>query len=169
MSIFRKKRCVLREQGFSALEALIVVLVIGIVVVIAVPNVTRNVELRKLDTYVSTLSSKMEEAKSYAIKHNRTAWLRIDPVNRTTQIQTTDDAGNTVNLGAAELVPARLDIAETTAMEFRFDSMGRLATGSGTVTFQMDGSGETKTKAITVGPSGQIRVGEMLTTIDAGY
>ncbi|NNE67420.1 MAG: prepilin-type N-terminal cleavage/methylation domain-containing protein [Pyrinomonadaceae bacterium] len=149
------------QAGFSAPETLIVVLVISILVVIAIPNVSKTLDLRLLETYSSVVSNKMTETRTYAIKHNRTAWLRIDPANRTSQIQTTDTAGNTINLKAAELLPARIAIAETSPVEFRFDSMGRLTTGTETVTFQLTASGQTKSKAITVSPAGKILVGSM--------
>ena len=149
------------QAGFSAPETLVVVLVISILTVIAIPIVSKTMDLRRLDVYVSVVSSKMTEARMHAIKHNRTAWFRVDPVNRTTQIQTTDDVGNTVNLKASELIPLRITMAETAAVEFRFDSMGRLTTGTETVTFQTTASGDTNSKAITASPAGKILVASM--------
>ncbi len=150
-----------QQHGVSAPESLIVVAIIGIIATFTIPNITRTIDLRQLDTYGSVVAGKMTEARTYAIKHNRTAWFRIDPINRTTQIQTTDNLGNTINLKASELIPSRIQMAETTPVEFRFDSMGRLTTGSETVTLQMSSSGDTKSKAITGFPAGKIRVGSM--------
>jgi Tfp pilus assembly protein FimT len=160
--MFEGKEKIWRKQkGFSSPEAVIVVLVIAILTVLAVPNINRTMDLRKLDLYVGVISNKMTEARMHAIKHNRTAWLRIDPVNRTTQLQTTDLSGNTINLGASEIIPGRLGLTNSAVVEFRFDSMGRLSSGTQTVTFKMSKAADIKTKAITVSPAGKITVSSM--------
>ncbi len=161
MNVKTTKSCLKRQQGFSAPEAAIVVVIITILIVLAVPRVSRTVELRQLDTYVSVIANKMTETRTHAIKRNRSVWLEVDPINRTTQIQTTDAVGNTVNVKGSELFPATIGMAETTVVEFRFDSMGRLTTGNETVTFQMTNSGSPKTRAVSVGPAGKITVASM--------
>lgn len=151
-----------KSQGFSLPELLIVVLIIGILTVIAIPSISRTMQLRRLDTVVSEIADKMTDARMYAIKRNRAAWLLLDPVNRTTQMQTTDDAGNTINLKPAERLPGGLNLTASGVVECRFDSMGRLAAGSLTVTFQTGTGGSAKSKSITVAPAGKITVGKML-------
>lgn len=144
--IFRRKN----EPGFSLPEVLVVVLIIAILTVIAIPSVSRAMQLQRLDTYVFTIADKMMDARMYAIKHNRPAWLRIDPTNRTTELQTTNDAGNTINLKTAELLPAGIMITGSTPVEFRFNSLGRLPVENQTITFQTGSSGTLKSKPITV-------------------
>lgn len=138
-----------------------VVLTIAIVVVFAIPSISSSYDLRQLDSYTSKVAGKMAKVKMHAIKRNRTAWLRIDPINRTTHLQSTDNSGNTINLEAAELVPSRIDFLETSPVEIRFDSVGRLITGNETVTFLVSNSQSTKQKSISVSPAGKVNVSAM--------
>lgn len=149
------------EQGFGLIEIIMVILIISILVVIAIPSITGIMKLQRLNTYVAVIAGKAMDARMYAVKHNRTAWLRIDPTNRTTQLQTTNAAGNTISLKSAELLPSELRLTATTPVEFRFDSLGRLPGGNQTATFQTGSSGSSKTKSISVSPAGKITVGSM--------
>lgn len=152
-----------RDEGFSAIEILIVVAVIGVLLAIAIPSVTRTLELHRLDTSVSILASKLADARMSAIKRNRQAWVRIDPTNRTLQLQTTNDAGTTINLGVAEALPAGVDFTSpTAATEIRFDGVGRLPTGTAAWTITLRGVQQTQRKTLSVTGIGKVTVANMV-------
>lgn len=155
-----------RDQGFSAIELMIVLVVVGVLLAIAIPSITRTLALRRLDTSVSTLASKLAEARMNAIKRNRQAWVRIDPTNRTVQLQTTNDAGTTINLGVAEALPSGVDIANpVAATEIRFDGLGRLPTGTAAWTITLRGVQHTKRKSLSVTGIGKVTVANMISYV----
>lgn len=145
-----------KSRGFSLPELLIVLLVIAILAVLALPVVFKTLQLRKLDTSVSKIADKSLEARMYAIKRNREAWLRIDPVTRTFHTQSRDDLGATIDLNTAEPFPNGVNALGSTPVEFHFDSLGRLAAGGQTVTFEVVSTGTSPKKTVSVSPAGKI-------------
>ena len=148
-----------KEKGFSLPELLIVVLIVAILIVIALPQTNRQLQLYRLDTSVSVISDKLMEARMEAIKRNRTTWLRLDKTAKTAQIRTTNSSSATIDVGFPENFAQGMVLDTSDSLEISFDSMGRLTTGTQTIPIRETNSN--KRKDITVSPAGKITVGNM--------
>jgi prepilin-type N-terminal cleavage/methylation domain-containing protein len=148
-----------KSGGFSLPEIMIVVLVVAILVVLTLPQSNRQLQLYRLDSSVSLISSKLMEARMEAIKRNRTTWLRLDKTAKTIQIRTTNSSAQTINISSPELFPQGMVLDASDSLEISFDSMGRLTTG--TQTFSIRETNSNKRKNITVSPAGKITTGQM--------
>lgn len=148
-----------KQKGFSLPELIIVLLVISILVVIALPKSIRQLQLYRLDTSVSVIGNKLMETRMNAIKRNRTSWIRLDKVAKTSQIRSTNSAGATIDVDFPERFPQGMILDAEDSIEISFDSMGRLSTTAPTITILETHSN--KRKNITISPAGKISVGQM--------
>ncbi len=156
---YKKEVKSMKQKGFSIPELIIVLLIISILVVMALPQSIRQLQLYRLDTSVSVIGNKLMETRMNAIKRNRTTWLRLDKVAKTTQIRSTNPAGETIDVGFPERFPQGMALDAGNSIEIRFDSMGRLSTTAPTITIKETNSN--KRKNITISPGGKISVGQM--------
>jgi competence protein ComGC len=67
-----------REQGFTLIEMLIVLMIMTTILMIAVPSLTKHNELVTLKGCEATLSLVKAQAESYAIEHNGTLPTNIN-------------------------------------------------------------------------------------------
>lgn len=77
-----------RSKGFSLIELLVTVSLVGILAAIAIPNFTGTIENNKAETELSDLQRALNYARLEAI--NRGVTIRISPVNGadwTTELQ----------------------------------------------------------------------------------
>ncbi len=148
-----------KEGGFSLPELLIVFFSIAILAVLSLPQSNRQLQLYRLDAAVSTISNKLMETRMEAIKRNRTVWLRVDKNAKTAQIKTTNASAQTIDLKSPESFSQGMILDASDSLEISFDSMGRLTTGTQTVTIRETNSN--KRKDITISPAGKITVGQM--------
>ena len=158
----------LREAGFSLLELLLVVTLVLIVTAMAIPSITRTLEVYRLDSSAAMIESTLADARTNAIKLNRPAWLFINAAAGQVQVETIDPAAPPAILaiGGPGLVPRTLSLVAPTPQLIVFDSLGRpsvLATPRGVppvppyiVRLQVARSGQQKD--ITISPAGQVRV-----------
>lgn len=142
-----------RQSGISLLEVLIVAGVITVLGAIAIPQVSRTLELQRLDSAAARVASKLMDARMNAIKRNAAGKLSIVST-RTMQV----NCPGTTPVGALETLPSGISFSASTPASITFDSLGRLTTGAQTATLQ---STSGRAKALTISPAGKITVGSM--------
>ncbi len=149
------------DAGFSAIEMLVVVAIIGVITAIAVPNIRQGLVSYRLDAAVAMVTSKLSEARMNAIKRNKQARLRIDTTQRTVKVQIADTSGNFADLGATMTLPPGIDFAGTPPAEITFSSLGR-STATANLTWTLQAAQIQKRKNVTVSPVGKVVVGAMV-------
>lgn len=127
------------RKGFSLVEVMIVVALIGIVATIAVPNFQNYVRNRNLKTATQEISSEFFVTRQRALAESRTYRLVFDVGNNryTTEEQTapgmwTVRQTKQVAASAAANDGIVIDAANTTATTFTFQPRGTISMG-GTV------------------------------------
>ena len=143
-----------RERGFSLIELLIVLVVVGVLVSVSVIGVQSTMRLRRVDTGAALVASKLTEARSNAIKRNKQIRLAIDTANRRLQV-----FDGTTAVGHPEYLPTGVTFTGTPPAQIAFDSVGRLTTASQTLTLSAQGAGVTK--GVQVSPSGKVTLQSM--------
>ncbi|MGH9902281.1 MAG: GspH/FimT family pseudopilin [Pyrinomonadaceae bacterium] len=145
------------HDGFSLTELLIVAATIGIIAAFAIPNVSRTLALRRLETGTSMIASKLAEARSNAIKRNTSARLVIDSSAHTVQVQV-----GTSPVGVATQLPQGVSFSGTPPTQIVFDSLGR-ASAASTLTLTGAQTGGSS-KSIAVSAFGKVSVNNMTST-----
>lgn len=143
------------QNGFSLIEVIIVVLIIAILVVAALPQVQRNLQLYKLESAAGLLSNRLTEARLTALKHNRPAWLEINSVDKTLEVWTTNESAQPIRAKLAVTIPDSVSIDTTSPSRVTFTSLGRnQANASNVIKFKL--ANTTFCKSITVSAVGNI-------------
>lgn len=83
-----------RQAGFSMIETLFVIIILGIVTAFAMPAVEGNVARSKADRVAATISNDLRNAFSLAARQRKPVRILIDAANRTLTIR--DRASGTV-------------------------------------------------------------------------
>jgi prepilin-type N-terminal cleavage/methylation domain-containing protein len=121
------------QTGFSLIEVIIVVLIISILVVAAIPQVQRNLQLYKLESATGLLSNRLTEARLTALKHNRPAWLEINSVDKTLEVWTTNETAQPIRAKLAVTIPDNISIDSASPSRVTFTSLGRNQSNSSNV------------------------------------
>ncbi len=130
------------RNGFSLVEVMIVVALIGIVATIAVPNFQNYIRNRNLKTAAHEISSEFFVTRERALSESRTYRLVFDTANNryTTEEQTAPGVWTVrqtkqVAASAAANDGIAIDAANTTATTFTFQPRGTISMG-GTVSIK---------------------------------
>ena len=113
------------QKGFSLPEVLIVLLIIAILVVAAIPQIQRNLQLYRLESAAGLLSNRLTEARLTAVKHNRAAWLEINGISRTLDVWTTNAANQPIRAKQSLTIPDSISIVSGSPSRVTFNSLGR--------------------------------------------
>ncbi len=145
------------EQGFTLPELLIVTAILAIVAGLSVASVRSARAAYQLYTSGYQISTKLDDARTNALKRNRPAWLLIDAQAQSLQVQTTAAGGTTMNVGGAEFLSREMQVVGvTTTQQITFDAIGRPVNPPQTIQVQNVRSGQTRT--ITIASTGRITV-----------
>jgi len=147
------------ERGVGLLEIVIVLAIILVVAVVAVPRALQSLRAYRVSTGVSMANEMLMSARMSAIKRNRTSWLTVDRTARTVQVRTTDNLGNTIDVGFPQRLPQGVNLNGTSNIDVGFDSLGR--SSSGTQTFTIVEASSNLRKDVTVSPAGKVSVSGM--------
>ncbi|HXG85499.1 MAG TPA: prepilin-type N-terminal cleavage/methylation domain-containing protein [Pyrinomonadaceae bacterium] len=113
------------QNGFSFIEVIIVLLIISILVVAAIPQAQRNLQLYRLESATGLLSNRLTEARLTAVKYNRAAWLEINGTNRTLEVWTSNELNQPIRAKLAVTIPDSVSIDSGSPSRVTFTSLGR--------------------------------------------
>lgn len=144
--------------GFSLIEIIIVLAIVGVVIAIAIPNIRSAQQGFQMSTGTANAANRLAEARMEAVKRNRQIDVTIDAATRSL-LTTVTDAGGVVNtLAGPEYLPASVvyDLGGAANMQITFDSMGRPLNPPQVVTLRTDGGG--LVRVVTVLSTGRVTV-----------
>lgn len=131
------------SYGFSLIELIVIIMIVGVLAVVAVPRFKGTNDFRARG-YVDELVSAVRFAQRYAVASGCIVQIQINALNYSL---TTQDAD--CGFGTSVLAPTGGNFAGTVpngvtvtggAGPHSFDALGDLAAGGGTVTVQGGGS-----------------------------
>jgi len=83
-----------RSQGFTMIELVVTLLIIGIATAVAAPNLMRAMQTYRLNSGAQQVENALQAAKFASVRANTTQWAYFDTTN------------NTTSVGAATTAPA---------------------------------------------------------------
>jgi prepilin-type N-terminal cleavage/methylation domain-containing protein len=141
--------------GFTLIEMMIVVVVLGILGLIAIPRISKQVNESKIRQAASVVAGDLEQAVSLAARSRRPLVIRCDCPNRTLLLR---------DRGAADSVRLRRSFnvgsgLEVTTMTLTPDSVVVFPNGilSDTLAVRLDGP-DGYTRTVTLSRAGRVRV-----------
>ena len=144
-----------RVAGFSLLELILVIAIIGIVTAIAIPNMVSARQGFRMQSASSTVLHRLGEARMESVKRNRRVDVTLDNATRSLTARMTNAFGVTTIIAGPEYLPEGVVFNLGAATyEISFDSMGRPMTPPRTFMMQYPGSGLART--VTVQTTGRI-------------
>lgn len=120
-------------SGFSLVEILIVLLVISIILVAALPQVQRTLQLYRVESAAGLLSNRLTETRLMAIKYNRSTWLEINSADGMLEVWTTDQNNQPIRTKLPVPISSDVSIVSGSASRVTFNSLGRNQANSNTV------------------------------------
>jgi prepilin-type N-terminal cleavage/methylation domain-containing protein len=147
-----------RVAGFSLIEIIIVLAIVGVVIAIAIPNLLSAQQGFQMSTGTASAANRLSEARFEAVKRNRRIDVTIDAGARSL-LTTVTDAGGVVNtLAGPEYLPSSVvyDLGGAATLQITFDSMGRPLNPPQVVTLRSANGG--LVRVVTVLSTGRVTV-----------
>lgn len=135
-------------KGFSLIELLVTVSLVGILAAIAIPSFTSSIQSNKADTELSDLQRALNYARLEAI--NRGVTVRIAPTSGTAwtgelQVYLVSDANKKALRTVAAMSSGGTLVADPNVAAFDFNNLGGLIAPSSLVTMTYTRGSTTKT------------------------
>jgi prepilin-type N-terminal cleavage/methylation domain-containing protein len=146
-----------RTAGFSLIEVVMVVAILGVVTAIAIPNMVSARQGFRMRSATGTMSHRLGEARMESVKRNRQVDVTLDSATRTLTTTVTS-AGVTTTIAGPEYLPGGVvfNLGGNATYQISFDSMGRPVTPPRSFSVQFPGSGLSRT--VTVLSTGRITI-----------
>ncbi|MFA1025669.1 putative Pillin [Pseudomonas syringae pv. helianthi] len=138
-------------KGFSLIELLVTVSLVGILAAIAIPSFTSSIQSNKADTELSDLQRALNYARLEAI--NRGVAVRIAPTSGTAwtselQVYLVSDANKKALRKVAAIGSGGTLVADNNATAIDFNNLGALIAPTAAVTMTYTRGSTTKTMSI---------------------
>ncbi len=131
------------QRGFSAVELMVVVLIMGLTMALALPNLAQYNTNRALDQAVDEVESTLRRARSIAVTRAANVRVTLNPLARTISVDRDDDQDGTYD--AQIILKNYSDRVDVTNVDFNggatvvFDSRG-IPSASGSVRLSVHGA-----------------------------
>ncbi|MCI5113635.1 MAG: prepilin-type N-terminal cleavage/methylation domain-containing protein [Candidatus Electrothrix sp. AW1] len=113
------------SNGFSFVELMVVIALIGLLSAIGLPSLLRNLPEKRLKNAARSLYADLQKAKLLAVKENKNVTVTFDTATK--QYSFIDDDGNTV--------APTVSLADSGAVQYGCNATSTNSTGIGNITF----------------------------------
>ncbi|MDD3259550.1 MAG: GspH/FimT family pseudopilin [Smithellaceae bacterium] len=146
-----------RQNGFTLLELMVVIAIIGILIGIAAPNFMDYLRSRRLSGATMQVFVDLMNARQQAVTQNKRVWLRIENSHQY-KIITDENNNGTVDNGESfitrDLHPDFADVTFTTAAETKISFLPSGTSSDGSLAL----NGATGSKSISVSTAGRVKI-----------
>jgi type II secretion system protein H len=144
-----------RQRGFTMLELMVVLFIVGVMTAMAIPQVEAALDTYRLNSAVSSVTWAIQTTRYQAIMHGYPYQVAINAANNTYQVSSTTGGASFANLGTAVPIANQL-VTISTDTTFQFSPNGSVSAALGNMNFTVSSEGATKT--VTVSNYGSITV-----------
>lgn len=149
----------MRERGFTITELMVVLAIVGVLTVIATPNLSRWSTSIRMESATREIASTLQLARTRAITQNASIRITFDTSANTYQLQQRDSVDTTKwnNIESAKKLPNGVQLVSVSGNPITFQS-GRGSTfpgNNGTITVQ---NTQGKSTDIVVAQTGRVTV-----------
>lgn len=141
-----------RERGFTLPELLLTIAVMGTLMVLAIPSLTRWLSATGLNSVAREVAAELQLARIKAISQNTNFRIRFDPARDTYQIEKYI-AGRWESVDAPKTLPRGIRLVRT-SVDPVFQPTGTVQAGTTIILENTQG----RTKKVTVSFAGRIKI-----------